>query len=213
MPEVVASSRIKAVLFDLGNVLIDFDHRIAMRALAGLSPKPPEEIFNLIFDSELTGSFEEGVLAPEEFFLKIKAVLDLKISYETFVPIWNEIFFFSEKNFAVYTLASCLAKNYKVSVLSNINSLHLSYIQKTFPLFNLFPIITSCELGTRKPDPKAYQLALERVGVAAAECFYTDDRAELIARARGMGIRGYTFTGSAQLKKDLLDNGVRAEAL
>ena len=70
--------KIKAIIFDLGNVLLDFDHRLAAERVSKFTDKSAEEILNLFFDSELTGLFEEGKIAPAEFFLKIKEALNLK---------------------------------------------------------------------------------------------------------------------------------------
>jgi FMN phosphatase YigB (HAD superfamily) len=48
----MADSKIRAVIFDLGNVLIDFDHRIAAKKLSKLTDKTGEEIYNLFFVRE-----------------------------------------------------------------------------------------------------------------------------------------------------------------
>lgn len=202
--------RIEAVIFDLGGVLIDFDHTIAAKRIARLSDKTPEEIFNLFFDSQLTGLFEEGKISSSEFFLRLKGMLNLKINFEEFLPAWNEIFFLSEKNRAVYDLAKVLKPNYKLALLSNINILHFEYIKEKFPLFDAFHhVITSFELGLRKPHPLIYQKALEILKVPCAPCvFYTDDRPELVREAQGLGIKGVVFEGVAQLKRSLADAGI-----
>lgn len=203
---------VKAIIFDLGNVLIDFNHRIAAERISQYTDKNGEDIFNLFFDSQLTGLFEEGKISPPQFFLKIKEILNLKLDYHEFVPIWNEIFFFTEKNFGVYSLASTLKNRYKVVVLSNINILHFEYIKKTFPLLNAFHnMVASCELGLRKPDPLIYHKALQILGVSPESCFYTDDRPELIESAKGLNIRGFIFGGVEQLKKDLIGAGINIE--
>lgn len=203
------SDTIKAIIFDLGNVLIDFDHMIAARRISKFTDMAADDIFNLFFDSRLTASFEEGRISPLEFFSKVKEGLNLKLDYDGFVPIWNEIFFLSEKNRAVYDLAKALKKRYKVSVLSNVNILHLEYLKKNFPVFDAFHnVITSCELGFQKPHPEIYKKTLEILGVTPQDTFYTDDRAELTEKARELGIRSFVFTGVAQLQKDLLDAGV-----
>jgi HAD superfamily hydrolase (TIGR01509 family) len=54
--------------------------------------------------------------------------------------------------------------------------------------------LVSCDLGVRKPDPRAYQRALERFGVTAEETFFADDSAENIAGAQSIGITGHHLT-------------------
>lgn len=202
---------IKAIIFDLGNVLIDFDHGIAARRVAAFSNKSPQEIRDFFFDSELTGLFEEGRLSPEGFFLKIKEELGLRLDYGQFVPIWNEIFFLTEKNHKVYNLTQALKDRYKLALLSNIDILHFTYLKKTFPhLLDAFQhVLTSYELTLRKPHPLIYQKTLEILKVAPEEVFYTDDRAELIRGAKELGIRGVVFKDVEQLKSNLLDAGIK----
>lgn len=201
---------IEAIIFDLGNVLVDFDHSIAAKKISNFCGKSPREIFDLFFDSELTGLFEEGKIAPSEFFLKVKEMLNLKLDYDQFVPIWNEIFFLTEKNYAVYNLAKSLKNRYKIALLSNINILHFDYLKKNFPhLFDAFHnIIISCEVGYRKPHPLIYKKTLDILEAQPQNVFYTDDRAELVKESNLLGIRGFVFKNAEQLKQDLLTSGI-----
>lgn len=200
---------IKAIIFDLGNVLIDFDHMIAAQRLSKFTDRTGKEIFDLFFDSELTGLFEEGKISPSDFFQKVKETLNLKLGFLEFVPIWNEIFFCTRKNLDVYNLARNLKKTYKVALLSNINTLHFEYIKKTFPLLDAFHnVITSFQLGIRKPEAKIYQKTLDILHVFPEEVFYVDDRQELVESARGLKIKAHVFAGLEKLKKDLQDAGV-----
>ena len=206
------SQEIKAIIFDLGNVVVDFDHRIAARRISKFTPKTPEEIFNLFFDSELTALFEEGRISPQDFFSGVKEILNLGLSYEEFLPIWNEIFFLSDKNHAVYGLAKTLKKKYKISMLSNVNILHFEYLKRNFNVFDAFThIITSYEAGVKKPDPLIYKKTLEAMEVLPSEAFYTDDRSELVQSSKELGIRGFVFKGVEQLRADLCGAGVDCE--
>jgi len=203
------SNGVKAVIFDLGNVLIDFDHMIAAKKISSFTGKPPQEIFNLFFDSEVTALFEEGKIAPLNFFSEVKKMLNLKLDYTQFLPIWNEIFFLTEKNQAVYNLAKILRAHYKIALLSNINILHFDYLKKKFSLFDTFHhIITSFASGIRKPDPLIYEKTLDLLKATPQNTFYTDDRAEFTEKASSLGIRGFVFKDAEQLKRDLLGNGI-----
>ncbi len=203
------ASQISSVIFDLGRVLIDFDHWIAARKLAVLTDKSPQELYNLFFDSRLVQSFEEGKISPQNFFQKVREMLNIKIEFEEFVPLWSGIFFLTEENKAVYHLAKRLHNRYKVALLSNVNALHFEYIKKNFPIFDGFHhIFTSYELGFIKPHPMIYQKVLDKLGIEPDEAFYVDDRAELVSEANKLGIRGFVFNGVEQLKKDLASCGV-----
>jgi putative hydrolase of the HAD superfamily len=203
---------IQGIIFDLGRVLIDFDHGIAARKLSGVMHKTPQQIYDLFFSSGLTQLFEAGTLSPEEFFSKIKEELGLRMEFSSFLPVWNEIFFLSEENKAVYSLAKELKKRYRTLLLSNINVLHYAYLKECFPVFDAFhEVVTSFEAGAVKPDPRIYQKALSILRAPAQAVFYTDDRPELIEGARALGIQGFVYTGVAQLKRDLASCGVEVK--
>jgi putative hydrolase of the HAD superfamily len=203
------NSRIKAIIFDLGGVLIDFDHTLAAKRISKFTHKSPEEIYELFFDSKLTGDFEEGKVSPRDFFQGVKEKLSLGLDFTQFVPIWNEIFFLTDKNHKVYNLACALKNKYRLALLSNINVLHYEYLRRNFSFFDAFDkLITSCELGFRKPHPLIYEKALRILGVLPEEVFYTDDRKELVESAKELGIKAVVFKDVEQLKGDLLEAGI-----
>jgi putative hydrolase of the HAD superfamily len=200
---------ITVVIFDLGRVLLDFDHRLAAEKIAGLSGKSAEEITGLFFDSDIVAAFEAGLVSPEEFFNKVRQMLCCDIDYPSFVPIWNEIFTFTEQNRRVHALTMALKPRYVTALLSNINLLHYEYIKSNFHIFGGFHrLFASCELGCVKPDPEIYRKALAALEVPAGQVFYTDDRPELISQARSMGIRGFVYTGFEQLCRDMDSCGI-----
>ncbi|MCX5699542.1 MAG: HAD family phosphatase [Candidatus Omnitrophica bacterium] len=200
---------IKVLLFDLGRVLVDFDHSRSAERIAVFCSKAPRQIYDLFFESGATIDFESGKITPEDFYLQVKQMLDLKLSYDSFEPIWNEIFFLSAKNRSVFGLVNNLRANYKTALLSNINILHYEYLKKNFPVFGVFDrIFLSFQMGLIKPDKEIYNLVIRDLGVSPQEIFYTDDRPELVQSAKSLGIQGYVFTNFGQLINDLKDNGI-----
>lgn len=201
---------VKVIVFDLGRVLIDFDHRIAAKRISFFTDKTASQIYDIFFDSESTKLFEEGRISAKVFFLQVKNRLKINISYQDFVPIWNEIFFLSQKNLSVYELARKLKKNYRLAILSNINVLHFQYVKKNFPIFDIFEdVFVSYRLKSRKPNPLIYQKVLRALKISSANnVFYTDDRPELVACAKNLGINGVVFESPLQLKQALKKSGV-----
>ncbi len=87
--------------------------------------------------------------------------------------------------------------------------MHFEYIKKTFSVFGAFHnVLTSFELGFRKPHPSIYHKALDILGLEAEKVFYTDDRPELVESASSMGIRGFVFKTPEQLRKDFAESGI-----
>ncbi len=204
-------ARIHAIIFDLGKVLIDFDHLIAARKIALLTGTAPRDIYKLFFDSSLIQSFEKGTISPEAFFVGVQQRIDLDIPFEQFAAIWNNIFYITGANKAVYDLLGALRPRYTLAMLSNINALHYAYLKKTAAVFDRFHhCFASCEMGLTKPDEQIYRAVLGRLDVRPNEAFYTDDRPEMVAAARALGIEGFVYSGVEQLKKDLALCGVSA---
>jgi 2-haloacid dehalogenase len=54
-----------------------------------------------------------------------------------------------------------------------------------------------------KPDPRLFQVLLDRYGLRAEECTFIDDNPDNVAAARKMGMKGIVFTGADSLRKEL----------
>ncbi|MBU1998899.1 MAG: HAD family phosphatase [Candidatus Omnitrophota bacterium] len=203
------ANSIQAVIFDLGMVILDFDHWRGVKRIALLTDKPAQQLYDFFFDSKLTGIFESGKVLPEVFFRRVKKNLRLRISYKEFLHCWNDIFFLSEENKKTCAIAQGLKEKYKLAILSNVNILHLNYIKKNFPVFDIFDhVFASCQMGAVKPQASIYTATLKALQVKSCESFYVDDRPELIKRARSLGMHAYVFSGAEQLKKDLASCGI-----
>ena len=74
----IMGKKYDVILCDLGNVLINFDHKIAVRKILRYTPKNEEEIYGLFFDSPFTELYEEGKVGPAEFFRRVKKAIELK---------------------------------------------------------------------------------------------------------------------------------------
>lgn len=202
-------NKIEAVIFDLGNVLIGFDHRIAVRRILKYTGKLEQEIYDLFFDSGLTREFEKGKIASREFFKQVKSRLELKISYTEFLPIWNEIFFSRP---GVSEFISSLKPGLSLVLLSNINKLHYDYILHTFAsslaLFGEDNVIPSYITGFVKPQKEIYDLAIQKTGVNIENIIYVDDRLDLVEAARNYGLNSIQFQNILQLKQEFQNFGI-----
>ena len=189
-----------SILCDLGNVLINFDHRAAVKKILGLTPKKEEDIYQLFFDSGLTKLYEEGKITSLDFFHRVNDSLELKMEYDAFFPIWDNIFFETPLNVKIQDFLRSIKTGYKLVMISNINENHFGFLKKKMPIFNEFDkLILSYEVGFRKPAPEIYNAALKSADTVASKAFYIDDRADLIEAAYRLGIKGIAFDGEAAL--------------
>lgn len=96
-----------------------------------------------------------------------------------------------------------LKGHYKLAVLSNAPP-GLARWMEQWQILDLFDdVICSGDVGLFKPDPAIFRLTLDRLGVAAQEAVFVDDRPEHVAAAQALGIAGIHFTSVAALTAEL----------
>ena len=190
------------IICDLGNVLINFDHRIAVKRILEYTPKKEEEIYELFFDSPLTGLYEEGKITSDDFFRRVKGFVKLDMERDSFFSIWNDIFFETPINIKMQNFLRSIKSRYKLIMMSNLNETHFEFLKKKMGIFSEFDkLVLSYEVGFRKPAPQIYKCALDFAQTQASRAFYIDDREDLIASAAGLGIKGIVFDGEPAFEK------------
>jgi putative hydrolase of the HAD superfamily len=197
----------KAILFDLGKVLIHFDFRRGYRALEGLCPYAADEIPRRLAATGLVQQFETGLVEPREFVDQMCRILDLRVDYDQFSIIWSSIF---TDILIPESLLEGLSKRYRLVLLSNTNALHFEMIRGTYGhlLRHFDDLVLSYEVRAMKPQPEIFQAAIQSAGCRPEECFYTDDIAAYVAAARGMGIDGVQFESRAQIEGEMRGRGI-----
>jgi HAD superfamily hydrolase (TIGR01509 family) len=200
-------SPIDVILFDLGNVILPFNHYQIADKLSRLSQKKefqdPQRIFSYLFDSEkgIINDFDVGKVSPPEFFQSVKEYLDLSISFEAFLPIWNNIFVEDQK---VSRIILSLKGKWRLGLLSNTDPLHFNYILSKFPMMKTFDKwILSYEVGFKKPAIEVYQKAIEWASVEPQKILFIDDMKKYVEVAISLGMQGIHFISAEQLKEEL----------
>ena len=198
----MAKNKYDAIFCDLGNVLVNFDHRIAVKKILGRTAKNEEDIYQLFFDSGLTKLYEEGKISSLDFFRRVKDSLGLKADCDEFFSIWDDIFFEAPLNIKMQDFLKGMKGRYKLAMISNINENHFEFLRKKMPVFGEFDkLVLSYEVGFRKPAQEIYIAGLKALNARPEKVFYIDDRADLIEAASGLGIKGVTFNGEEAFEK------------
>jgi HAD superfamily hydrolase (TIGR01509 family) len=198
---------IEIILFDLGNVILPFNHYQIAEKLSQFSLKrefqDPQKIFSYLFTLEqgVMNSFDVGEISPEEFFQSVKKHLDLSISYQEFLPIWNDIFVEDQE---VSQVILFLKRRWRLGLLSNTNPLHFNYILSKFPIMKAFDKwILSHEVGFKKPAIEIFQEAIGWASVEPQNILFIDDLKKHVEVAVSLGIQGIHFISAHQLKEEL----------
>ena len=198
---------IKAVIFDLGRVIIPFDFNRGYTRLAPLCGIPAAEIAGHIAPTGLVQRFESGEIESRDFVRQLSSHLNLDTSYENFCEIWSSIFL--PETLISEPLLRGLAQNYRLLLLSNTNAIHFQMVREKYPLLRHFhSYILSYEVGAMKPLPLIYRRAIEAAGCLPGECFFTDDIQAYVEGARAQGIDAVRFESAAQIESELQKRGV-----
>jgi putative hydrolase of the HAD superfamily len=196
----------KAIIFDLGRVLVDFDFQRGFQALEGVCPYDAAEIRRRIAASDLVERFETGLIEPPDFVAQLSRNLDLDIDYAGFCRLWSSIF---THPLVPEAMLEGLAARYRLVLLSNTNAIHYEMIHENYTMLRHFhDRILSYEVHAMKPRREIFQAALERCGCHPEECFYTDDIAAYVEAAQRLGIDAVQFESLAQLERELKARGI-----
>ncbi len=201
-------NEIEVILFDLGNVILPFNHyQIAeklFRFTKNVDFQDPKKIFSYLFDFKhgAINGYEVGKVSSLGFFQSLKEHLQLTLSFEEFIPIWNDIFW---ENLEVSEIIRSLKGKKRLGLLSNTNPLHFDYILSTFPVVQVFDKwLLSHEVGFKKPALEIFEKAIEWAGVEPEKVLFIDDMKTHIEVAISLGMRGIHFTSCEDLKDNLI---------
>lgn len=196
----------RAIILDLGNVLVQFDFERWRRALEGFCPYGAVEIRRRIAATDLVERFETGLIEPPDFVAEISRILDLHMDYADFCKLWSSIF---TDPLIPEAMLEGLAARYRLVLLSNTNAIHFEMIRENYPMLRHFhERILSYEVHAMKPRQEIFQAALECCGCLPEECFYTDDIAAYVAAAQRLGIDAVQFESREQLERELKARGI-----
>ncbi|MEY3481414.1 MAG: hypothetical protein RIQ71_2189 [Verrucomicrobiota bacterium] len=194
----------EAFIFDIGNVLVRFDH---MRAVASLSSLGAD-VSDRSEMEQLAARYERGEVDRAAFLGQLRVILRHNADDESVARAWQEIF---EPNRLMWELVEKLHASYPLYLLSNTNCLHHDYLLRQYAVFEKFADgVYSYRAGMAKPEREIFELAIRQFGVDPQATIYLDDLAANVEAARGAGLRAFRYDPDAH--GDLLA-ALRAEGV
>ena len=197
---------IEAILYDLGNVILPFNHSRIAEKLSRFCQKKefgdPQRIFSYLFDFEegAINDFDVGKISSQQFFQSIREHLGLSISFDEFIPIWTDIF---SENVEVSQIILSQKGRWRLGLLSNTDPLHFHYILSKFSIMRTFDKwILSYEVGFKKPAVEIFRAAIAWASVESRKILFIDDLKTHVEVAISLGMQGIHFISAEQLKKD-----------
>jgi FMN phosphatase YigB (HAD superfamily) len=193
----------KAVLLDIGGVIVPYNYNIAYRKLADVCGLEPDATEQAISDSGLYPQLESGKIAPAEFVDSVSQLLRCTLSADAFYAIWRSIFL-PGTLVGEHTLAA-LAARFRLIAVSDTNLIHYPYVRAQYPELNHFHAFAlSFEVMAVKPSSAMFERALELANCSRNECIFVDDVQRNVEGATKLQIPARRFDGGAELDEFLL---------
>lgn len=207
-------SEIKFIFFDMGKVLLEFEHQRLTDQVAALTSTSPAEMESILFHPphDLENRFERGELNAGEFHRSLCEVVGCDVDREALMLAVADIFWLNTS--IVHVLAQLRGVNFPIAILSNTCGAHWDFAKKNFSVIDqLFDErILSYEEKSMKPDAKIYQSAIEMakrlVGCETQEIFFVDDKQENVDAAIAAGMQSELYVSARKLVSQLRAGGV-----
>lgn len=193
---------IKTIIFDIGNVLVDFNFQICFRAFS-----PDEETYQKVLKatikSPIWAEFDRGVMSDEE-------ILNGFIANDPSIEgILREMFnslegIIKKREYSVPWIKELQKNGYKVLVLSNFpKKVHELFQEELDFLNHVDGGILSYQDKVIKPDESIYKLLMERYQLLPEECVFLDDLKENLVTANKLGMHTILFTVKDEAENEL----------
>jgi 2-haloacid dehalogenase len=197
------TSHIKAIIFDFGNVLLEWNPRNVYQRFFPDDPEGLEHFLKEVnfadwnLEQDKGRPFTEGVAILSRQFPHHAHLI------QAYHDHWVESVGGSIAG-TVRLLKQLKQAGYSLYGLSNWSAETFPYARRKYDFFDLLDdIVISGEVGYVKPEPEIYQIMLEKIGRPAHECLFIDDSLTNISRAQEMGIQTIHFQSAEQLEADL----------
>ncbi len=199
---------INTIIFDLGNVLINWEPKLLYNKIFGSEEKTNhflENICTLTWNEEQDAgrSLEAGTKALIEEFPQHKT--EIKAYYDRWEEMLDDAI---EGSVEIFRQLKASGK-YKIYALTNWSSELFPIALRNFGFLNWFDgIVVSGDEGIRKPHPDFFQILFDRYTVKPEDTVFIDDNLRNIEAARELGIQSIRFTSAEELEKELKDLGI-----
>ena len=194
--------KINSAVFDLGNVLIDWDPHYLYRKLFQ-TDEEVEWFLENICDHDWNLKHDSGQLFSKGIFEKSKKYPEYSEFIQAWYQRWEEMLG-GQIYESVQILSELKEKGVLLYILSNWSAETYPIAEGLFEFLSWFDgKIISGEVGIVKPDLEIYKLLIKRYDLNPKHTVFIDDKGENIRAAELLGIHGIHFQNAIKLRKDL----------
>jgi FMN phosphatase YigB (HAD superfamily) len=191
------SEPVEALLFDLGNVILDIDFKRTTTRWAEHAGADPKALWKRYRPDDAYKQHERGLLDDAGYFAALRQMLEIDISDAQFLDGWNATFGGPIAGVEEWIAPACAAlPSY---VFSNTNPAHERHFRTNHgALLKPFrTVFTSPGIGLRKPDREAFEHVAHAMGVAPGRILFFDDALPNVEGARAAGLQAVHVRSNA----------------
>ena len=180
---------IKAVLLDLGNVILGVDGRLVLDYWSTASSTPFKILSSLWSIDEQYEQHERGEIDFETYSLHLSTKFEISLTYEQWMIGWNKLW--TQPIIPTVKLLPNIASNYELFALTNTNRIHANYFKKEYrsELSHFKHLFISNEIGLRKPEPECFEFVCEYIDFKPSQILFLDDTKVHVLAAQTLGIQ------------------------
>jgi 2-haloacid dehalogenase len=193
------TSHIKVIIFDFGNVLLEWNPRYVYQRFFPNDPEGMERFFSEVnfvdwnLQQDKGRPFAEGVAILSEKFPHYSQLI------QAYHENWTDSIGTAYDG-TIEILKQLKRAGYPLYGLSNWSAETFPFAREKYDFFDLFDdFVISGEVGHVKPDPEIFHIMLEKIGKPAEECLFIDDSLTNIKQAQKMGFATIHFQSSEHL--------------
>jgi 2-haloacid dehalogenase len=194
---------IQAILFDFGNVLIEWDPRYVYRRYFPDDEEAMERFLHEVNFMDWNAQQDKGRRFAEGVAILSKQFPHYAELIQAYHDHWKDSIGNPFEG-TVEILKRLKTAGYPLFGLSNWSAETFPYAREKHDFFDLFDnIIISGEVGSIKPEREFFEIALKRIGKPVSACLFIDDSLANIGQARRMGLITIHFQSPEQLEAEL----------
>lgn len=205
----MTKTHIKAIIFDLGAVLINWDPKLLYRKMFA-----DEKEMNYFLEEVCPMEWNATLDAGYSFAQGVQDRIELYPDYEPYIRAWHERWpemVEGAINGTVTILEQLIKEGYTVFALSNWSAETYPLVAAQFEFLQWFEhVVLSGQEKVIKPNPEIYHRLLNRIEYSPEECLFIDDSKPNIEAANALGIQTIHFTSPQALATTLKDRQILA---
>ena len=199
-------SKIEAIIFDFGGVLINLDYERTIKAFKSLGIENFHQLYSQATQENLFDDIETGAIRSAEFISGIMKYLPNDTSTEQVIEAWNAMIL--DVPHSTIDLLQSIQDKYRIFLLSNTNEIHLPYAlekwyETTDTRFEKYfeKTYLSYEMGMRKPNKEIFEFVCNENSLDPRRTLFIDDSVQHLEGAKQVNLQTHHLDSIQMLSK------------